>query len=152
YRIPALAQATSVGPALCDLSGLHHGLGPLCEATGRGIERPGKGRGSRPGSASPIYSVPYYLNPSFLVARKEFIPCLRSRSEDGVARRIVEGKGDYTWLEVFAAAEQFLQGVQGEEQWKGHVPFDCPQEPGENLNCLFLEVLASLAGGAGAVN
>jgi KaiC/GvpD/RAD55 family RecA-like ATPase len=148
YRVATLTRQAKTGPGLCDLAGLHTGLGPLCEAMGQS-------------SAGPTFSLPYYLNPSFLVARKEFLAFLQ-REEVPAHRRIVQGKGDYTWGEVLDAAEALLGS---DEKWKDHIPFDCPLgpgerivsfdcplEPGENLNCLFLEILASLAGGADKVN
>jgi hypothetical protein len=92
-----------------------------------------------------VRSLPYYLNPSFLVVRDDLWEFLR-RSDDHRFAWVRTERGPASWLQLLEAAEAFRP--------KGaDVPlFDCPLETRENLNCLFLEILASVLGGAAAVN
>ncbi len=93
------------------------------------------------GDASAVISVPYYLNPSFLVVRTEF----RDFALDHQRwRKIGEGLGEYTWLELMQAATEFCRS---NSRWQDYTVFDCVAETSETLNCLFLEILASLSGG-----
>lgn len=98
----------------------------------------GKGRGKKH-SVKGITSIPYYLNPSFLVVQKEFRDFAINHQE---WRSIGIGEGDYTWQDLIKAAAEFRNS---NTKWRDHVIFDFPLSPSENLNCLFLEVLSSLS-------
>jgi KaiC/GvpD/RAD55 family RecA-like ATPase len=88
-----------------------------------------------------VMSIPYYLNPSFLVVQREFRDFALSHK---AWKKIGLGEGDYTWGELMEAAMEF-RGT--DVQWSDHILFDFPLSPSENLNCLFLEVLSSLSAG-----
>lgn len=86
-----------------------------------------------------VMSIPYYLNPSFLVVQKEFRDFAL---EHRAWKHIGLGEGDYTWGELMEAATEFRASS---DQWRDYILFDFPLSPSENLNCLFLEVLSSLS-------
>jgi hypothetical protein len=88
-----------------------------------------------------VTSIPYYLNPSFLVVQKEFRDFALGHRRWG---SVGLGEGDYSWQDLIAAATEFRESSP---KWKDHIIFDFPISPSENLNCLFLEVLSSLSGG-----
>jgi KaiC/GvpD/RAD55 family RecA-like ATPase len=88
----------------------------------------GLNRPDPPPSSSDLgLSVPYFLNPSFLVASPEFVDLLGAR---GLA-------GDYQWRDLIDAASHFRK--ENDASLLGGT-VTTP----EDLNCLFLEILASL--------
>jgi KaiC/GvpD/RAD55 family RecA-like ATPase len=145
YRVPGLVRTAGPGAGLCDLTRLHPRLPSLRAA----MVPPLPGESSAADAPGPVYSLPYYLNPSFLVVHRKFHSFL-SQSDAGADRRIARGEGDYSWADLLDAARRFKDVAprrfkDGEVNWDKTLLFDCPLEPGENLLCLFLEILASLA-------
>ncbi len=83
------------------------------------------------------YSLPYFLNPSLLTARKDFLEYAATRPAWAA---IAQGEGNYGWDELLECAQAFAASV-GEE---APPLFDLAFETQETLNCLFLEILFSL--------
>ncbi|HCR55873.1 TPA: hypothetical protein DIV49_02775, partial [Candidatus Saccharibacteria bacterium] len=91
-----------------------------------------------PAEARNESTIPYYLNPSFLVARRGFV---QFASHELKASNIASGMGDYSWDELTDAAKRY----RGQKKEKIDVLFDCGRlEVPQNLNCLFIEILESL--------
>jgi hypothetical protein len=79
-------------------------------------------------------SIPYFLNPSFLVACREF---LEFSAKSGLGR-IAAGQGEYSWAELIDAAEAFRATNPG------YSLFGYAEETLETLNCQFMEILGSI--------
>jgi len=92
---------------------------------------------------APVYGLPYFLNPSFLVIRSDFAKFLSDGSETWKA--IAAGAGAYSWQDLMAAARAF------QHRHPGSILFDYAEETLETLNCLFLEVLFSLPKDQGGI-
>ncbi len=92
-------------------------------------------------------SVPYFLNPSFLVTSREFLEFVEGdlRNKKWQIRHEEDDvPPNYSWNDLIEAAEAFIQkrGTKPE----GMALFDFADETPETLNCLFLEILLSLCG------
>lgn len=138
-------------PLFCDLTSWDHRVHKLNDELVTHPEPPlARARRSPRSSLEPntaIRSLPFYLNPSFLIVRRDFGDYLRNNlsSDFGAALTGTE----YTWRMLLDGARNF------QPMRKDNVAaplFDCPMETTENLNCVFLEILASLCGGARVVN
>jgi KaiC/GvpD/RAD55 family RecA-like ATPase len=86
----------------------------------------------------PIRSIPYFLNPSFLVVGTEFRDFALNHPR---WHQIGLGMGSYSWDDLITAALEF----RDRNELKDHVIFDFPAFATEALNCLFLEILSSLS-------
>jgi hypothetical protein len=112
-------------------------LRPYCENLAElqaNMVFPPKWGSSERAERSPLYGLPYFLNPSFLVLRNDFANHLEHSVE---GRRIAQGLGDYSWDELIQAATRFAK-VSKEVSI-----FKYAMETLESLNCLFLEILFS---------
>lgn len=132
-------NSTSTASGLCDLSLFHVDPERLMEELVYPPLSRHK-RSKRKGlSEAPIFSIPYYLNPSFLVVKKQFQDFALAHNR---WRNVGVGLGNYSWEDLITAASEFRES---NSDFQDHVIFDFPISPSETLNCLFLEVLASLS-------
>lgn len=96
----------------------------------------------------PIRSLPFYLNPSFLFIDDGLLAFLRDKKIGGSSW--TANSMDYSWYHLLEGVRLFL--ARPGAPTRTSPAFDCPLKTGENVNCLFLEILASCMGGASAVN
>ena len=144
YRIAAQIAGGSGAEVMCDLMGVREEKEKLEKALGDLVLLP-----ARPHpTLGPVLSLPYYLNPSILVVRQEVLEYAREQS--GMSRatrgkvwgRVVSGQGDYSWTELMGSLAEFRR--ERSDRWGQHALFECPLQPHENLNCVFLELLQAL--------
>ena len=124
---------------LCDLSLLHPKIKDLQEellyAPTTKVGRHGKNDRSK----SQLLSIPYYLNPSVLVVQKEFREFARTSRWPTIG----EGQGDYSWQDLTQAALAFRD--TDPDRWKDYAMWGNDFGQSETLNCLYLEIVASLS-------
>jgi KaiC/GvpD/RAD55 family RecA-like ATPase len=89
----------------------------------------------------PALSVPFYLNPSFLVVRNEFRDFVLGQDK---WQNISEGLGQYSWDDLISAVNEFRAT---DSVWADYASFYCNAGSSEVLNCVFLEILASFSNG-----
>jgi KaiC/GvpD/RAD55 family RecA-like ATPase len=93
-------------------------------------------------NGQPLWWVPYYANPSFLCARADFVQFAESHGYS-VRFSAMGEEPAYSWSDLIVAARAFQETRLGEGQ-EPLVLFDFVDETPETLNCLFLEIAASL--------
>ncbi len=107
--------------------------------------------GREPEKPKRIYSIPYFLNPSFLAVRKDFHDFV-AESPEPAFKNIAKGLGDYSWEDLWRAGEEFLKwwSALPADSRQGPPPahvFDYAAETEQTVTCVFLEILCALAGG-----
>lgn len=133
YDFPARSDE-STAEVLCDLAEIEPSIRELRRQL---IDAPQSTGGSVP-DFQRAFSIPYYLNPSFLVAQDDFVEFTRSEPRWSC---IADGLGNYSWQQLIEAALAFRQA---ERKYRDYFLFDCPLETAQNLNCFYLEILESL--------
>ncbi len=102
-----------------------------------------------PGGETPpideMSTIPFFSNPSFLVASSELRDFLRSEHAAGndVGRRLLDGLGDYSWSEIIGVLRKFSQQCNYEPARLFSI-FSGGRKQ-ENASCFFLEVLLAEA-------
>ena len=134
YGLSRVSRGGQVLASLCDLSSLST---RLRHADSEFVCPPPWSHG--------VVSVPYYLNPSFLALHEAFVE-YSTVHFPAIARGTWEYTGEYSWREY---SWRDLIQTAAEFRRENVAYAQCPlfgfsEESDETVNCLFLEILASL--------